>query len=691
MTGISADFGPFSRLGFSVSTYGDATFGTPIDGSGASPSAPPTVIDITASLTYTTTTSAGGAATSGTAPIDGLSPYSDNGLLPFPSAEATALGNTGALTLDGHSFVGWCTTADAANPTLCTGTQYAPGASIPVIANTVLRSVWAVAYAADGSGTLTTPTTSVITSTTGNTLVLTYTAATNGMNNGALHVTVPAGWSAPSAAAGAGCTTASSGTLAFAGQTIQVTGVTLATAGTLTLTYGATSGGLCTAGSGATAQPGAGTAVFSTVHKTTAAGTLTALGASPSVTVANGPQFTVNFPAGGLPAGLDTFLTTTGLVGSQKLTGCERSGAPGPFCTIVGTSIRLIASASPETWTLYVTAVDPSSGRTTSVSVKYTVRAAVTGDYVRGDTSTNDVPAGQDTAVAFTGVELRSRLECLSLPGTPFRSFSGISKETTIAPGVRVYCHNYRPLAVDTFKVWSRPYLSFAVDATAKPGTYSVAVPLVNARGSFTISTTVVASSATPPATDPVGGLTSPTADLRCGTSTSSSATYLWLVNGRTLPESASSKRTLPAASVPANAVISCVVSDVDAATGMVVSKSFQAMVDGKVRVGVTTSLPVLRARAKTKRIQVRVSASGTKLLRIRTYRKIVTGSGTKARVTYKLAGTKTVTAKRGTRSFIVTAPSAVGYQIDVTALNRVKAKNGTFKLRAGRQLLLWL
>ena len=73
--------------------------------------------------------------------------------------------------------------------------------------------------AADGSGTLTTPTTNVAASSTGNTLTFTYTAATGGMSNGAVRVTVPTGWSAPSTTGtAAGYTTASTGTVGVAGQ-----------------------------------------------------------------------------------------------------------------------------------------------------------------------------------------------------------------------------------------------------------------------------------------------------------------------------------------------------------------------------------------------------------------------------------------------------------------------------------------
>src|SRR4029077_1322063 len=93
--------------------------------------------------------------------------------------------------------------------------------------------------AADGSGTLTTPTTNVSASQTGRTITFTYTAPTGGINNGSVTLVVPAGWNAPSiTGANAGYSTSSTGTLAVASQTITVSSVTLAAGNTFTITYG---------------------------------------------------------------------------------------------------------------------------------------------------------------------------------------------------------------------------------------------------------------------------------------------------------------------------------------------------------------------------------------------------------------------------------------------------------------------
>ncbi|HXE93949.1 MAG TPA: hypothetical protein VN544_09140, partial [Gaiellaceae bacterium] len=137
-------------------------------------------------------------------------------------------------------------------------------------------------YAADGSGTLTTPTSVVSASQTGRTITFTYTAATGGMNNGSLTLVVPAGWTAPSTTgANAGYSTSSAGTLAVASQTITVSSLTLAGGSTFTITYGSTASG----GPGATATSSTGAQTWQAQEKSTSAGSLANLGASPSITV----------------------------------------------------------------------------------------------------------------------------------------------------------------------------------------------------------------------------------------------------------------------------------------------------------------------------------------------------------------------------------------------------------------------
>ena len=136
--------------------------------------------------------------------------------------------------------------------------------------------------ATDGSGTLTTPTANVAASSTGNTLIFTYTAAAGGMGGGSISIDVPSGWSAPSTTgAAAGYTTSTAGSVSVAGQTITVSSLTLAGAATVDVVYGATGGG----GPGAVATTTPGAQIWQGKQRSTGSGSLVDLGASPSVTV----------------------------------------------------------------------------------------------------------------------------------------------------------------------------------------------------------------------------------------------------------------------------------------------------------------------------------------------------------------------------------------------------------------------
>jgi hypothetical protein len=74
-------------------------------------------------------------------------------------------------------------------------------------------------FAADGSGTMTTPTLSVPHGSTGNTITFTYTAAAGGMSGGTVGLKIPAGWSLPTTDHHVqGYTTASTGTVTISGQ-----------------------------------------------------------------------------------------------------------------------------------------------------------------------------------------------------------------------------------------------------------------------------------------------------------------------------------------------------------------------------------------------------------------------------------------------------------------------------------------
>jgi len=217
---------------------------------------------------------------------------------------------------------------------------------------TGISSSPAISVSTDGTGTMTIPATHVAVNSTGNTLTFTYTAATT-ISSGEIAMTVPEHWSTPSTTGtAAGDTTSTCGTVGVAGSDIAITGVSLASSGTCTVTYGSKTGG----GPGATAASTSPTnepQAFSTREKSSAGGTLTALGAgSPKVTVtaADGAgelgvsptseitsstgddlTFTFTAPAGGLHDGELTLLVPTGWT-----TPTLSTGSAGGFISLCG-------------------------------------------------------------------------------------------------------------------------------------------------------------------------------------------------------------------------------------------------------------------------------------------------------------------------------------------------------------------
>jgi hypothetical protein len=200
----------------------------------------------------------------------------------------------------------------------------------------------------DGTGTMTVSPTHAVVSSTGNTLIFTYTAGVT-VSSGQINVALPAGWSAPSTTASApGATTSTCGTVGAAGSTIQVTGVNLAPAGTCTITYGNKGGG-----PGATAPSTGGTNTFATQEKSSAGGTLRTLGtgspnvivtaadgtgtmtASPTqvITSSTGNEIDLTFtaPTGGMNAGKISFLVPTGWT-TPSPSGFDAGGLSAP-CT----------------------------------------------------------------------------------------------------------------------------------------------------------------------------------------------------------------------------------------------------------------------------------------------------------------------------------------------------------------------
>ncbi len=237
--------------------------------------------------------------------------------------------------------------------------------------------------AADGTGTLSTGTSSVLSASAGHTITFTYTAATGGTTNGAFTIDVPAGWSAPSTTGSAtGYTTSSSGTVSVAGQTITVDSLSLAAGATVTVTYGSTASG----GSGAVASSSTGSQTWSATEKSTAGGTLTALASSPSITVTNSTDgsgtlttptstvlagsvgnsitFTYTAATGGMTSGGVRIVVPAGWTAPQTGAGAGQVTASAGTVSVSGQTITvdsLTVAASATATVTYANATAPST------------------------------------------------------------------------------------------------------------------------------------------------------------------------------------------------------------------------------------------------------------------------------------------------------------------------------------------
>ncbi|MGH9047788.1 MAG: cell wall-binding repeat-containing protein, partial [Acidimicrobiales bacterium] len=137
-----------------------------------------------------------------------------------------------------------------------------------------------IAAAPDGSGTMSVSPTSVAVGSSGDTFVFTYTAAAGGLDSGEIELTVPTGWSTPAVSASApGDVTSACGVVSVESSSIIVSGVTLASGGSCTITYGSRVGG----GPGAVAPSIPNTYPFGALEMSSVSGSLRALAGSPEL------------------------------------------------------------------------------------------------------------------------------------------------------------------------------------------------------------------------------------------------------------------------------------------------------------------------------------------------------------------------------------------------------------------------
>jgi Chitobiase/beta-hexosaminidase C-terminal domain/Bacterial Ig-like domain len=373
------------------------------DGSGSTAVSPTTAVAGSGgnTLTFTYTAAAGGlnnGALQLSVPSGWSAPSTTAGTKGYTTSSAASVGLSGQnITLSG------LTLASGASVTITYGDKTgggagadAPGAgssgtstfstsekSTSGGALTALVSPPSVTVtnAANGSGSIVVSPSAAVAASGGNTLTFTYTAVAGGLNGGALQVTVPSGWSAPSITSGTkGYTTSSAGTVSASGQTITVSGVTLSANATVTITYGDRTGG----GAGADA-PGVGTSTFNTSEKSTSTGTLSALTSPPSVHV-TAPTVSTTFPANSAAynaAGWAAGCATAGLCGTAGDSGSTISGVQVSIkrnsdnsywsgTSFVAGSETYLAASGTTSWSFALAASALSDGVTYTVHSKST-------------------------------------------------------------------------------------------------------------------------------------------------------------------------------------------------------------------------------------------------------------------------------------------------------------------------------
>jgi fibronectin-binding autotransporter adhesin len=318
-----------------------------------------------------------------------------------------AAGGTLTVTYGAQSG-GACANGDGATASATAGAQTWQGQQRSTPGGTLagITSPSITVFAADGSGTLTTTTTTIANGSTGNTVAFTYTAAAGGVSNGEVDVAVPGGWTAPVTTNSAGCTTVSTGTLSISGSTIRVSALTLAGGGTLTVTYGATSGAPCTAGGGATAPTVAGAATWQGQETSTSGGTLASVSPSPSITVlsANGSgtltTATTGVSAGSTQNGISfTYTAATGGMSGGSVTVAVPAGWTAPVITSApGCVSATVGTVATSGQTITVSGLSLAAGSSTVITYGATSGGACTA----GDGATATATTG---AASWQGQE----------------------------------------------------------------------------------------------------------------------------------------------------------------------------------------------------------------------------------------------------------------------------------------------
>jgi hypothetical protein len=210
------------------------------DGTGALSASPASVLVSTpTTLTFTYTAAPGGTSSGKvaiTVPSGWTAPSTTSGTAGYTTASTGTVSVSGQnVTVSGVTLAANATTtvtygsggagnsvvapSSSTTSTFAASEQSTTAGTLTSLASSPAVSV---TYAPDGTGVLSASPASVLASTP-TTVTFTYTAAAGGTSSGKVALAVPSGWTAPSTTSGnPGYTTASTGTLSVAGQSVTV-------------------------------------------------------------------------------------------------------------------------------------------------------------------------------------------------------------------------------------------------------------------------------------------------------------------------------------------------------------------------------------------------------------------------------------------------------------------------------------
>ncbi|HEY4450987.1 MAG TPA: S8 family serine peptidase, partial [Solirubrobacteraceae bacterium] len=501
------------------------------DGSGSMAVSPTSAVAGSSanSLSFTYTAAAGGlhsGAIQLTVPSGWSAPSTTSASKGFTTSTAGTVGVSGQIiTVSGVTLAGGATVtiaygdktkggagADAPGVGSSGASAFSTGeksASAGALTALAASPSVAVTNSANGSGSIGVSPTTALAGSGANTLTFSYTAVAGGLNNGAVALALPAGWSAPSiTAASKGYTTSSAGTVAVSGQTITVSGLTLAANATVTVTYGDRTGG----GAGADA-PGAGTSTFSASERSTSGGTLTALASSPSVQV-TAPTAAISFPASSAAynaAGWTAGCAPAGVCGTAGDTGSTISGVQVSIkrnsdgfywngSSFLAGSESYLSAAGTTTWSVALSASALSDGAT------YTVHAKST-DSVGNASSVASSTFTYDTTAPSTTVSSPANNAFINNPAPTVSGTAGTASGDDSTATVKIYSGvDTSGALLQTFNGVALTSGSWSIKAAPlAPGTYTAQVTQRDSAGNAGSSTsTFTLDTSAPVTTDDV-------------------------------------------------------------------------------------------------------------------------------------------------------------------------------------------